>query len=288
VCGDEQVSYAELNERANQLGRYLRTLGVGPEVRVGLCVERSIEMVVGLLGILKAGGAYVPLDPSSPQERLQFMLSDAGVQLVLTQESLACDEIQQHSRENFASGVVEENLVYVIYTSGSTGLPKGIMLSHHNIVVGAQIVSTYLENTPDDRILSLPKLFFSFGLNNSCVFPLRHGANVLKGRTSEMYIRGGFNIHPLEVERVVADHPKVARVAIVGTPAPTIGEIGVAFVEAVDPDDPPTLDEVRAFVRERLADYKQPDRLEVVRELPMTAMLKVDKRVLQDRLAREG
>jgi len=115
---------------------------------------------------------------------------------------------------------------------------------------------------------------------------LRDDGNlVLKGRTSEMYIRGGFNIHPLEVERVVADHPKVLRVAIVGTPAPTIGEIGVAFVEPVDPDDPPNLDEIRAFVRERLADYKQPDRLEIVGELPMTAMLKVDKRVLQAQLA---
>jgi len=116
---------------------------------------------------------------------------------------------------------------------------------------------------------------------------LRDDGNlVLCGRTSEMYIRGGFNIHPLEVERVVADHPKVSRVAIVGTPAPTIGEIGVAFVEPVDPADPPTLEELRGFVRERLADYKAPDQLEVVAELPMTAMLKIDKRVLQARLAR--
>jgi acyl-CoA synthetase (AMP-forming)/AMP-acid ligase II len=110
---------------------------------------------------------------------------------------------------------------------------------------------------------------------------LRDDGNlVLRGRTSEMYIRGGFNVHPLEVERVLADHPKVGRVAIVGTPAPTIGEIGVAFVEAVDPADPPTLEEVRAFVRDRLADYKAPDRLEVVAELPMTSMLKVDKGAL--------
>jgi acyl-CoA synthetase (AMP-forming)/AMP-acid ligase II len=117
---------------------------------------------------------------------------------------------------------------------------------------------------------------------------LRDDGNlVLKGRTSEMYIRGGFNIHPLEVERVVADHPKVSRVAIVGTSAPTIGEIGVAFVEPVDVNDPPTLDDIRAFVRERLADYKQPDRLEVVAELPMTAMLKIDKRVLQAQLQAE-
>jgi acyl-CoA synthetase (AMP-forming)/AMP-acid ligase II len=118
---------------------------------------------------------------------------------------------------------------------------------------------------------------------------LRDDGNlVLRGRTSEMYIRGGFNIHPLEVERVVADHPKVARVAIVGTPALTIGEIGVAFVEPVDASDPPTLEELRAFVRERLADYKAPDRLEVVDELPMTSMLKIDKRVLQARIDQAG
>ena len=108
------------------------------------------------------------------------------------------------------------------------------------------------------------------------------GNLVLRGRTSEMYIRGGFNVHPLEVERVLADHPKIGRVAIVGTAAPTIGEIGVAFVEPADPADPPTLADLRAFVRERLADYKAPDRLEIVAELPMTSMLKIDKRALSD------
>ena len=109
------------------------------------------------------------------------------------------------------------------------------------------------------------------------------GNLVLRGRTSEMYIRGGFNVHPLEVERVLADHPKVGRVAIVGTAAPTIGEIGVAFVEPADPSDPPSLEDLRGFVRERLADYKAPDRLEIVAELPMTSMLKIDKRALADR-----
>jgi acyl-CoA synthetase (AMP-forming)/AMP-acid ligase II len=110
---------------------------------------------------------------------------------------------------------------------------------------------------------------------------LRDDGNlVLRGRTSEMYIRGGFNVHPLEVERVLADHPKIGRVAVVGTPAPTIGEIGVAFVEPADPADPPTLGELREFIRARLADYKAPDRLEIVAELPMTSMLKIDKRAL--------
>ena len=148
VCGDDQVSFAELNERANQLGRYLRDRGVGPEVRVALCVERSVEMVVGLLGILKAGGAYVPLDPSSPQERLRFLVADAGVQLVLTQEKhrklfgdkqvLSLDgewkDIEKQSRENFANGVAGENLAYVIYTSGSTGLPKGVLVEQRGVL----------------------------------------------------------------------------------------------------------------------------------------------------------
>jgi acyl-CoA synthetase (AMP-forming)/AMP-acid ligase II len=111
------------------------------------------------------------------------------------------------------------------------------------------------------------------------------GNLVLRGRTSEMYIRGGYNIHPLEVERVLSDHPLVGRIAVVGVPAPVIGEIGVAFVEPAEPAHPPTLEELRAFSRERLADYKAPDRLEIVDELPVTSMLKIDKRALAVRLA---
>jgi non-ribosomal peptide synthetase component F len=148
VCGDEQVSFAELNERANRLGQYLRSLGVGPETRVALGVERSVEMVVGLLGILKAGGAYVPLDLASPRERLQFMIADAGVQLVVTQEKQRelfsdCqvvsidrewEEIVKQSGANFANGTVSENLAYVIYTSGSTGVPKGVLVTQAGLL----------------------------------------------------------------------------------------------------------------------------------------------------------
>jgi acyl-CoA synthetase (AMP-forming)/AMP-acid ligase II len=110
------------------------------------------------------------------------------------------------------------------------------------------------------------------------------GNLVLRGRTSEMYIRGGYNIHPLEVERVLSDHPLVGRIAVVGVPAPVIGEIGVAFVEPADAAHPPTIEDLRAFSRQRLADYKAPDRVEIVDELPMTSMLKVDKRVLKERV----
>ena len=150
VFGQQRLSYGELNERANRLARYLRARGVGPEVLVGLCVERSLEMVVGLLGILKAGGAYVPLDPSYPRQRLAFMLEDAGTRVVLTQESLLeslpegdfqrvrldadWPEIARESGENLPSQSTPENLAYIIYTSGSTGTPKGVAIEHHSTV----------------------------------------------------------------------------------------------------------------------------------------------------------
>ncbi len=143
------LTYGELNARANQVAHYLRDMGVGPEVLTGICAERSLDMVVGLLGILKAGGAYVPLDPAYPRERLGFMLSDSQVPVLLTQERLieklpghrarvVCLDsdwgmISQESEENPVSGVKAENLAYILYTSGSTGKPKGVMVEHHSI-----------------------------------------------------------------------------------------------------------------------------------------------------------
>ncbi|MET0647177.1 MAG: amino acid adenylation domain-containing protein, partial [Pyrinomonadaceae bacterium] len=164
VCGGLRLSYAELNERADRLARRLRSLGVGPGVLVGVCVERSAEMVVGLLGVLKAGGAYVPLDPSHPLERLSFMLDDAKAHVLLTQSSLSekFSEYWGHTicldaewEEAEGAGVEEdveeigaraagaENLAYVIYTSGSTGQPKGVAVPHravHNLVRGTNYV----------------------------------------------------------------------------------------------------------------------------------------------------
>jgi amino acid adenylation domain-containing protein/thioester reductase-like protein len=149
VFEDQRLTYQELNRRANQLAHYLRRLGVGPEVRVGICMERSLEMVVSLYAILKAGGAYVPLDPTYPPERLAFMLQDAQTSILLTQERLAptlpghqakvitleagWQTINQESTQNLTTGVTEQNLAYVIYTSGSTGQPKGAMNSHRAI-----------------------------------------------------------------------------------------------------------------------------------------------------------
>ena len=160
---DKRITYQELNRRANQLAHYLISLGIGPEKMVGICVERSIEMVVGLLGILKAGGAYVPLDPAYPKERLHFMLEDSQVSVLLTQETLVEDGewriedsdprssildprlkvvkldrdltiIERQSCENPTTQIDSHNLAYVIYTSGSTGTPKGVQIEHRSVV----------------------------------------------------------------------------------------------------------------------------------------------------------
>src|SRR5947199_1238292 len=141
VAGNQRLTYRELNQQANQLAHYLQTLGVGPNVLVGLCVERSLDMVVGMLSILKAGGAYVPLDPAYPDERLNYMLKDAQIAVPLTQKHLtarlaeqdiACicmdadtSRLAQQSITNPAPTATATDLVYVIYTSGSTGQPKG-------------------------------------------------------------------------------------------------------------------------------------------------------------------
>ncbi|WP_445240987.1 non-ribosomal peptide synthetase [Microcoleus vaginatus] len=150
ICENEQLTYRELNAKANQIAHYLQTLGVKPEVLVGICLERSLEMLAAILGILKVGAAYVPLDPAYPQERRSFMLADAKVPVLLTQKNLletlpqnsakvVCidgewQEISRESDRNPAVKVEAENLAYVLYTSGSTGTPKGVLGTHRGTV----------------------------------------------------------------------------------------------------------------------------------------------------------
>ena len=149
VFEDEKLTYRQLNNRANKLANYLRSKGVGPEVLVGICVERSIEMVVGLLGIIKAGGAYVPLDPAYPQERLTYILEDSQVSILVTQKHIIeqipkivprivfldnKDILDNCNKNNIQVKVNAKNLAYIIYTSGSTGKPKGVAVEHKGVV----------------------------------------------------------------------------------------------------------------------------------------------------------
>jgi amino acid adenylation domain-containing protein len=197
VFEDRQLSYWELNSRANQLAHYLQSLGVGPETVVAICLERSLEMVVALLGVLKAGAAYLPLDPDYPPERLSFMLADAAVPVLLTTTHLQArlametaavicldtewESIAAQSSENPASAVSGDNLAYVIYTSGSTGQPKGAMNTHAAIYNRLCWMQEAYGLTAADRILQ--KTPFSFDVSVWEFFwPLMTGACLVVAR----------------------------------------------------------------------------------------------------------
>ncbi|HEX7721553.1 MAG TPA: amino acid adenylation domain-containing protein [Pyrinomonadaceae bacterium] len=195
----ERLTYAELNARANQLAHYLRAQGVGPETLVGVSVPRSLEMLVAILGVLKAGGGYVPLDPKYPRERLQFMIEDATLAMVITKSELAADladgatllcidrdweVIASHSDENTAANAAPNNVAYVIYTSGSTGNPKGVAIEHHSLASFARAATGAYRITDKDRVLQFASL--SFDLSAEEIYPaLTQGATVVL-RTEEM------------------------------------------------------------------------------------------------------
>jgi natural product biosynthesis luciferase-like monooxygenase protein/FkbM family methyltransferase len=186
IFQDQQITYGEVNRRANRLAHYLKRLGVGPEVYVGVCLSRSAEMVVALLGVLKAGGAYLPLDPSYPKERLAFMLEDSHAPVLLTQEALLgvlpdyrmrrvlldaeAGEIARERDDVPPGWLSPDNLAYVIYTSGSTGRPKGVMVSHRNVVnfcagmdscIGHEPPGTWLAVTSISFDISVLELFWT-------------------------------------------------------------------------------------------------------------------------------
>jgi amino acid adenylation domain-containing protein len=188
-----RLTYAELNARANQLARHLRTLGVVPEDRVGLCVKRSAEMVVGLLGILKAGGVYVPLDPAYPRERLEFMLEDAAATVLVTESRveklslsgrgvqvvyLDAGEVAHERAEDSARAASPANLAYVIYTSGSTGTPKGVAVTHEAATSHFRAIQEVFALSADDRCLQFASQSFDVSLEQ-ILAPLLAGARIV-------------------------------------------------------------------------------------------------------------
>ncbi|MGC4088926.1 MAG: amino acid adenylation domain-containing protein [Polyangiaceae bacterium] len=200
IFGQQELSYAELNRRANRLAHRLIALGVKPEVKVGLGVERSIDMVVALIAILKAGGAYVPLDPEYPAERLRYMASDSGIELLLTQSwlrrrfefagvpallELDSVDVNAESERNPEPQLHGENLAYVIYTSGSTGKPKGVAVTHGPLSMHVQAIGLAYEMRPDDRELQFASINFD-GAHERTWVPLAFGA-ALMPRDNEMW-----------------------------------------------------------------------------------------------------
>ncbi|HEY0606584.1 MAG TPA: amino acid adenylation domain-containing protein, partial [Herpetosiphonaceae bacterium] len=185
VCEGQQLSYGELNRRANQLAHHLRQLGVGPDVLVGICVERSLEMIVGILGILKAGGAYVPLDPNYPQDRLQYMLEDTRAPVLLTQERLRgqlpsgqarvvyldadWEAISQRSAANPPRAVLGEHRAYIIYTSGSTGRPKGVMVKQRGLINLCYGLQAFFDDPDVSTTALITSISFDISVNQ--IFP---------------------------------------------------------------------------------------------------------------------
>jgi amino acid adenylation domain-containing protein len=235
VFEGEQLTYSELNRRANRLAHRLRKFGIGPEVLVGICVERSLEMVIGLLGILKAGGAYVPFDPSYPQERLEFILRDSKVKILLTQRALSGifpehglqvvnldasdDTIIQESETNPVDRVAPDNLAYVMYTSGSMGRPKGVMISHRAVCNHLFWRHEYFPLTEEDRLLQTASYSFDDSVWEFFE-PLMIGARVVMARPDS-------HQEPADLVRLISEQKITAMCLVPSMLQAFLEEIGV-------------------------------------------------------------
>ena len=224
VFDEQRLTYRELNERANQLAHYLRAKGVGPEMLVGLFVERSAEMIIGLLGILKAGGAYVPLEPALPRQRLEFLLDNSQIAILITQQHLLTSipaervpvvcldsdwTISSQNKENPASVVSGGNAVYVIYTSGSTGTPKGVVVEHQQLLAYVQAIVDRLD-LQDQANFALVSTFAA-DLGHTVTFPALCTGGCLhvfsQDRASDpQYLWSYFTRHAIDCVKIVPSH----------------------------------------------------------------------------------
>ena len=216
VFEQEQLTYQQLNQRANQLAHYLQQIGVKPETKVGICLERSSEMVIGLLAILKAGATYIPLDPAYPQQRLEFILSDAQIPILLTDISntnlnnisnkkLVCltqdrENIAAQSTQNSITKVNSNNLAYIIYTSGSTGKPKGVEIAHHAVVNFLTSMQQKPGLTKEDTLLAVTTISFDIAALE-LYLPLITGAKLILA-TKEITRDGKLISELIETEQV--------------------------------------------------------------------------------------
>jgi amino acid adenylation domain-containing protein len=272
VCEQQRLTYRELNARANQLAHHLREKGVGADVMVGLCVERSIEMLIGLLGILKAGGVYVPLDPEYPIERLSFVVQDTRMRVLLTQQRLlgrlaeleqrvqrfcldgGLDVLEQRSAANPGGEIKAEQLAYVIYTSGSTGRPKGVLIQHHSLAVHSLGMAEVYGLRRQDRVLQFSSYTFDASLEQ-ILPPLLVGAQLL--------LRGQEVWSPAQLLRQL----ELRQVSVVNLPSAYWHQLARAWQEEPAGQLPHRL-RLLIVGGERL----QPEALQLWRQLPLHAV----------------
>lgn len=216
IFGEQHLTYEELNARANQLAHYLRRLGLGPDMLAGVFMERSLEMVVALVGILKAGGAYVPIDPAYPKERIGYMFTDSNVSILLTQPPLAeflseidtrvvClnsqwDELAAEDTGDPEINITPDNLAYMIYTSGSTGRPKGVLVAHRGLMNLSEAQVKTFGVQESDRVLQFSSLSFD-AATFEIVMALRAGATLCMG-TRDVLLPGATLMNLLREQRI--------------------------------------------------------------------------------------